>query len=89
MSIDKLSVSSNVFTSMNEYKVADLAKSMFIRCDPSNLVMTVVPKNMESVDEDEWKETEYEIINIRHRFEALKYLERKNQLSSHPGLRQK
>ena len=73
VSIDRLSVSKEVFTTMNQYKVTGLAKSTKERCDLSNLVMTVVPNDMKNFDENALEENEYG----RHRFEALKKLDRR------------
>ena len=67
VSIDRLSVSKEVFTTMNQYKVTGLPKSIKERCDPSNLVMTVVPKDMKNFNEKNLEENEYEIFSGRHR----------------------
>ena len=66
-------MSKEVFTTMNQYKVTGLAKSTKERCDLSNLVMTVVPNDMKNFDENALEENEYG----RHRFEALKKLDRR------------
>ena len=89
VSIDNLSVSKQVFTQMNKFKVLGLAKSIENRCDPSNLVMTVVPKDMNTFNEDDLDDNEYEILNGRHRFEALVNLDKKGVLSSLKGLEER
>ena len=89
ISIDLLSISKKVCTTMIEYKVIGLAKSIKNRCDPSNLVLTVIPKDDESFDKDNLNSNSYEIINGRHRYEALKYLDRKGELSSLKGLEER
>ena len=65
ISIDKLSISKKVCTEMNEYKVLGLAKSIKSRCDPSNLVLTVIPKE-ESFDGENIDSNHFEVINGRH-----------------------
>ena len=86
VSIDRLSISKKVCTPINMYKVLGLAKSISNRCDPSNLVLTVVPKDEASFDENQLEANDYEVINGRHRLGALLHLDKKNGLASLTGL---
>ena len=82
-------MSKKVFTPITQFKVLGLAKSIHSKPDPSNLVLTVVPKDDSTFDDKNLDENEYEIINGRHRYLALKNLDEKGLLESVAGLADK
>ena len=69
--LDKLSVSPDLFLPVNPIKVNDIAESMTERLEVSQLVVSVIPADIERF-EREGDDEHFWVVHGAHRFEAMK-----------------
>ena len=69
--LEKLSVSPQLFLPINQVKVNEIAESMVDRLEVSQLVVTVIPANVERFETD-GEDEHYFVVHGVHRFEAMK-----------------
>ena len=82
--VENLSVSPNMFLLMNQVKISEIADSMIDRYDPSQMVLSVVPSDLEAFERDGTSDS-FWVIHGRHRYQALKKIQRMNKLQELPG----
>ena len=66
--IDLLDISEEFGLPVDQKKVEKLAKDMFLRVDPTQLVLTVVPDDPESFCFERAEESLFKVVHGRHRY---------------------
>ena len=84
ITLDKLEVSQDVFLPINQVKVNDIADSMTDRLELSQLVVSVVPANLEKF-QLEGNDEKFLVVHGVHRFEAFKKVDAINKIKPVPG----
>ena len=86
--IDRLSVSPKLFLKLNDAKVRDLIESMETQFDPTQIILTVCPADVEKYQtSDKIENLDFLVIVGQHRLEALKALDRHGKLAQLAGIR--
>ena len=88
--IDRLSVSPNLFLQKNEGKVRDLAETMESQFDPTQVILTVCPKDLDQYEKaDTIDQLDFLVIAGQHRLAALKGLDKVGKLENLAGIKNK
>ena len=80
ISVDKLSLSPDLFLPINQVKVNEIAESMMERLEVSQLVVSVVPTDIERFDR-EGDDDHFFVVHGAHRFEAFKKVDVYNSVN--------
>jgi hypothetical protein len=88
VNIDRLGVSPKLFLKLNDAKVRNLVESMETRFEPTQIVLTVCPEDIEKYENSDTTEgLNFLVIVGQHRLEALKALDKLGKLDELTGIR--
>ena len=88
VSIDRLKVSDKLYLQKDESKVRELTNTMAHQFDPSQIILTVCPENLDEYEKaDKIDQLEFLVVAGQHRLAALKELDRLGKLENLPGIK--
>ena len=87
--LSKLIVSSKVSLPLNQFKVRGLSNLMLENYDPAQMVLMVTPVDVEQFDKENLEDNQFEIFHGRHRYLAVKEIEKKGRLGELIGMEKK
>ena len=86
--LSNLKVSSKVSLPVNQFKVRGLSTLMLENYDPSQMVLMVTPVDVQQFNKENLENNQFEIFHGRHRFLAVKEIEKKGRLGELIGMEQ-